>query len=218
MSTRFSRGARKAETREALLRAAARLFATDGIDSTSLERIASELGLTKGAVYAHFGSKKELVSTVLDAFEGDPLLLQMRSPYFDETRPFEERMGEVARLGAQLVGTGVYGLSSMEAVLLDVESVLYALRDRDPEVIASTRRAFDEWGARIDGVQAARKEPLPIPGATLRLLLYNVFRGLVIAHAQSPELVPPEVFEDAFTKVAEALVGSKPKTRRAVKS
>lgn len=204
MSSRFSRDARKAETRAALLEAAASLFATNGIEGTSLERIAAELGLTKGAVYAHFASKKELVSAVLEAFESDPALEQMRSHYVDETRPFEDRMREVGRTGAALAGQGVFGLSGLESVLLDLESVLYTLRNRDPEMLASTRRAFEAWGARIDEVQDQRGEPLALPGATLRLLLYNLFRGLLLAYAQNPEL-PPSLFEDAYTGIAREL-------------
>jgi len=205
VTSRLSRDARKAETRVALLRAAASLFATDGIEATSLDRIAAELGLTKGAVYAHFTSKKELVSAVMEAFESDPALTQMRSHYFDETRTFEERMREVARTGAELAEDGVFGLSGLEAVLLDLESVLYALRDRDPKILASTRQIFETWGANIDEVQAARGEPLALPGSTLRLLLYNVFRGLLLAHAQSPDLIPRSVFENVYTELARAL-------------
>jgi AcrR family transcriptional regulator len=205
MTSRFSREARKAETREALLQAAASLFATDGIEGTSLERIAAELGLTKGAVYAHFTSKKELVSAVLEAFENDPALTQMRSHYFDETRPFEERMRDVARAGSEMLDEGVFGLSGLESVLLDLESVLYALRNRDPKILASTGRMFETWGANIDEVQAARGEPLALSGSTLRLLLYNIFRGLLLAHAQSPDLVSRGVFEDTYADLASAL-------------
>jgi AcrR family transcriptional regulator len=205
MTSRFSRDARKAETRAALLHAAGSLFATNGIEGTSLERIAAELGLTKGAVYAHFTSKKELVSAVLEAFENDPALEQMRSHYFDETRPFEDRMREVGRTGATLADQGVFGLSGLESVLLDLESVLYALRNRDPEILASTRRTFEAWGARIDEVQDRRSEPLALPGATLRLLLYNLFRGLLLAHAQNPDLLLPGMFEDAYTDLARTL-------------
>jgi AcrR family transcriptional regulator len=214
MTSRLSRDARKAETRDALLHAGASLFARDGIDATSLERIAVELGLTKGAIYAHFASKKELVAAVLEAFENDPALLTMRAAYIDETKPFGERMRDVGRAGAELLADGVFGLSGLESILLDLESLLYSLRNRDIDVIDGTRHLIETWGAQIDEVQAARGEPLAMPGATLRLLLYSVFRGLAQAHVQDRELVTRQLFEDVFAKLAAALATDAPPSRR----
>jgi AcrR family transcriptional regulator len=205
MAGGLTRDARKAETRDALLRAAARLFAREGIEATSLERIAAEHGLSKGAVYAHFASKKELVAAVLDAFESDPALEPLRSAYADDTRPFAARMRDVGRIGAELTERGIFGLSGVESVLLDLESVLYALRNRDPAVAGSAQELIEASGEEMDEAQRARGEPLARPGVELRLLLYNLFRGLMLAHAQSPEVVTGEGFEDAFTTVATAL-------------
>lgn len=47
--------------REALLRAASRLFNQKGIDATSLEDIASSVGATKRAILHYFGDKQRLV-------------------------------------------------------------------------------------------------------------------------------------------------------------
>jgi AcrR family transcriptional regulator len=52
-------------TRERLLDAAERLFAEEGIRSTSLRRIIREAGANLAAVHYHFGSKAELVVEVL---------------------------------------------------------------------------------------------------------------------------------------------------------
>ena len=46
------------------------LFATRGIDATSLQMIADALGITKGAVYYHFKTKHEIVLAVCaDSFD-----------------------------------------------------------------------------------------------------------------------------------------------------
>ena len=46
------------------------LFATHGIDATSLQMIADALGITKGAVYYHFKTKHEIVLAVCaDSFD-----------------------------------------------------------------------------------------------------------------------------------------------------
>jgi len=58
---------RRARTRAALLRAAALAFANRGYDGASIEAIAASVGLSKGAVYAHFPSKLELYLDVVTA-------------------------------------------------------------------------------------------------------------------------------------------------------
>ena len=47
-------------------------------------------------------------------------------------------------------------------------------------------------------------EPLALAGNTLRLLLYNVFRGLLIATCRAPTS-SPRAFEDTFTELATTL-------------
>jgi AcrR family transcriptional regulator len=62
-------GKQNAERREAsidlLLRAALRLFVSQGYRSTNLEQISSAAGLSKGAVYFYFGSKETVLVEVL---------------------------------------------------------------------------------------------------------------------------------------------------------
>ena len=60
-------GVTAAETRERLLRAAADMFAERGYDGTRVADIAAAAGLSNGAMYAHFGSKAELLVGALHA-------------------------------------------------------------------------------------------------------------------------------------------------------
>lgn len=57
---------RRARTRAILVRAAAAAFAARGYDGASIDTIAASVGLSKGAVYAHFPSKLELYFGVVD--------------------------------------------------------------------------------------------------------------------------------------------------------
>jgi AcrR family transcriptional regulator len=64
-----------AETaRERLLSAAGRLFGTQGINSTGIDRIIAEAGVAKASLYGNFSGKDELVEaylqTRLDAWRG----------------------------------------------------------------------------------------------------------------------------------------------------
>jgi AcrR family transcriptional regulator len=52
-------------TRAAVQRAARDLFATHGYPAVGLERVAATAGVTRGAVYHHFGSKRGLFAAVL---------------------------------------------------------------------------------------------------------------------------------------------------------
>jgi AcrR family transcriptional regulator len=47
-------------SRQAILATAARLASTHGIDRLSIGDLATEVGMSKSGLYAHFGSKEEL--------------------------------------------------------------------------------------------------------------------------------------------------------------
>ncbi|GAA1579465.1 TetR/AcrR family transcriptional regulator [Kribbella hippodromi] len=53
------------QTRRAVLRRSVDLASVDGLEGLSIGRLASELGISKSGVFAHFGSKEELqLSTI----------------------------------------------------------------------------------------------------------------------------------------------------------
>jgi AcrR family transcriptional regulator len=60
---RLLRGER---TRQAILSHAARLASAEGLEAVSLQRLASDLGISKSGLFAHFGSKEELQLATVD--------------------------------------------------------------------------------------------------------------------------------------------------------
>ena len=60
------RAARKSESRERILEAAARLVREEGIEGTGVDRSMRAAGLTAGAFYAHFQSKSQLLSLAFE--------------------------------------------------------------------------------------------------------------------------------------------------------
>jgi TetR/AcrR family transcriptional regulator, transcriptional repressor for nem operon len=62
---RYEKG-HKDETRQRILDVAARQFRERGVSAAGLAGIMTEAGLTNGAFYVHFGSKEDLIRTVLD--------------------------------------------------------------------------------------------------------------------------------------------------------
>src|SRR5690349_11330069 len=66
------RGAQAQSTREAVIAAAARLFAEDGYAATSIDAIAAAAGVSRATVFASVGGKAKLLKTALDvAIVGD---------------------------------------------------------------------------------------------------------------------------------------------------
>ncbi|MFB9123478.1 TetR/AcrR family transcriptional regulator [Paraburkholderia dipogonis] len=55
-----------ADTRETLLRLAARSFATQGYAATTMRSIADQAGIEAASIYYHFSSKEELVDVVME--------------------------------------------------------------------------------------------------------------------------------------------------------
>jgi AcrR family transcriptional regulator len=60
----MSAGTVATDTRTRLLDTALKLFADRGVEATSLQMIADELGVTKAAVYYHFKTKDEIVEAI----------------------------------------------------------------------------------------------------------------------------------------------------------
>ena len=63
---RYDKG-HKAATRQRILDVAAGRFRDEGIAAVGLAGVMTDAGLTNGAFYAHFASKEDLVTEVLDA-------------------------------------------------------------------------------------------------------------------------------------------------------
>ena len=58
-----------ARTRAAILRTAAALATTDGLEGLSIGNLAAAIGLSKSGLYAHFGSKQDLQLATVEAAE-----------------------------------------------------------------------------------------------------------------------------------------------------
>ncbi len=60
-------------TRDALLETARELFGKQGFAAVGIEQIAARAGVTTGALYHHFGSKRGLFRAVFDALEAESM-------------------------------------------------------------------------------------------------------------------------------------------------
>lgn len=60
-----------AETRKKLIEVARRTFAEYGYADTSMDKLTAEAGLTRGALYHHFGDKRGLFAAVVDQIDSE---------------------------------------------------------------------------------------------------------------------------------------------------
>ena len=102
----------KAETREALIDAAAAEFGTRGLDAPSLDAICARAGFTRGAFYVHFRDREELVAAVMQRALGgflDAIIATGEEAHDLErtVRRFEDAVAGIV----QLRGTRSRGIS-----------------------------------------------------------------------------------------------------------
>jgi AcrR family transcriptional regulator len=126
-------GVTSAETRARLLRAAADVFAARGYDGTRVADIAVAAGVSNGALYAHFGSKAELLVASLRAHGGRVLADLLAA---DPGRP----VGDLLLQAGRCLPT-----QRDDRRYLAVEALLAARRDED---VAEPMREYTSERAR----------------------------------------------------------------------
>jgi AcrR family transcriptional regulator len=72
--------------RQEMVSAAARVFARQGYDSTTMQDLAASMGLATGALYHYFGSKEQLLIEICDQLM-EPLLQRARELMLGEDPP-----------------------------------------------------------------------------------------------------------------------------------
>ena len=92
---------RRAATRAALVAAARELFADRGFAGAGREEIVERAGVTRGAMYHHFGSKEELFRAVYEQIEEELTAAVIRAAVAAGPAPMEQlRAGSLAFLDA----------------------------------------------------------------------------------------------------------------------
>jgi AcrR family transcriptional regulator len=184
----MTRAERRAQTRSALLDAAARVFVERGFGGASVEAIAAEAGYTRGAFYSNFASKEELFAALL------------------QERGFELARG-VAREGAGLtpaeIGTRAAAVHSDTAdwlIRLFLEVLAHAGRNEDTRRLAAgfwsgTREIGAEQVARQ--YAAADREP-PADPREIASAFIALDIGLTLQRYVDPDALPLDAYPRLF--------------------
>jgi AcrR family transcriptional regulator len=192
---RLTREESKARTREQLLAAAGKLFERNGFAATSLEQVAEEAGVTKGAVYAHFADKVDLFLSFVDAHRvvmPPNLTTDGSATLEDDLRRFGRGVAEQLPNDPR---TAAFGLE------------LKAFALRDPRARRESARAIRDVLGQIlvsEGAEppdGGRFSPTDLP-LQLSVIAQALITGLTEIRAFDPDLVPDETFELAFSLLA----------------
>ena len=125
-------------TRRAILNAAAKLFVEPGYAATPLTAIAAEAGVAIQTVYKIFGSKKVLLSALVDvtvAGDDEPVPLAERE-FVADIQALPDARAKLARYAAHLADTHARHATVMVA--------LAGAATADPDAAAIWRKNLDE--------------------------------------------------------------------------
>ena len=180
MAERLTPERRKELTRDALVDAAATLFARKGFVAASLDEIAETAGFSRGAIHFHFDSKDDLFVAVLERYHDRLLAASVARALADDAFP-----GDPATTAA--AWKEIHDEGGGDHVLLNLEFRTYALRN--PSFARRAAKLEAEAGAATAEVLAQRAEThglrwtMPIEQVTE--LLYATSGGLLERDAVS---------------------------------
>ncbi|WP_091614742.1 TetR/AcrR family transcriptional regulator [Micromonospora mirobrigensis] len=183
MAVRLTRAQKQQQTREQLLAAAEALFAERGIHRTSLDDVAAEAGLSKGAVYANFDSKSGLLLALLQRLNdaGDQCEDGQRAT---DPQAWQRRLGESFE-------ANVATAESRRFTMAFAEFWLYGMRNAEAGRVLSDAL---EAGRRANAAEASAKANRDVPTDRLAALVMALDIGIGLQHLIDPERVPAELF------------------------
>lgn len=187
----LTRVQRKQQTRDRLLEAAREVFLCHGYHAASLDQVAEQAGLTKGAVYSNFAGK-------------DDLFLAVHARRVHERVQEVEAVGRdgglegIGRANARLLTARRAGEPEWGALLL--EFTAYALRRPDVRrrFIKEHRKLIDAIAGSIDAAAARGANVLPLPARTLALAAVAIGTGCRSECELDPDGSPSNLTESAM--------------------
>lgn len=213
MAVRLTREQSAARTRARLLSAAQRVFFERGFHGASLEAVAEEAGLTKGAVYSRFESKADLFLAFQEERNAQTILRLGR--LFEELGAGDRPVDVVIDYWRQKLLH-----DPPEYTLLVIE--FWASACRDPDV----HRRFSDQHERVisgvaehlEGAAARLGVTLPLPALELVRLSTGIAHGLALEQLMHREKIDARMIELAFMPIHELSVRADSAARRTARS
>ncbi len=210
---RMTRDQQRQQNRVLLLEAAERIFATHGVEGASLDDVALEAGLTKGAVYSNFRNKGELILEVIRHRQTSSQEAQDFHAILDQTTDDRKRLE--AWCDAWIMTAKSGERASYARLLFDF--IPYALRDEQ----LTTR--FLEFISPADDI-SDDASPFPSDSAFARVPIGDQFRiltaldlGLSALGLFEPGNVKPELYKTVVLSLADTLYDATAESEQAEK-
>jgi AcrR family transcriptional regulator len=184
---RLTREEKKARTRAQLIDAAATVFARRGYVAASLDEVAEEAGLTKGAVYSNFESKEDLFLAVIDERLNEPM--RHGAEIIDSSMGTSE---DHAMAGARVFVDTVE--QEREVFLLALEFNIHVARH--PELAAKFAARNREQLARVAELirdHTREDAPLPLPADQMAIAVEALSQGIALQKLADPDSVPDDL-------------------------
>src|SRR5438067_4356575 len=184
---RMSRKESKAYTRERLLDAARRVFASNGFHGASVEEIASTAGFSTGALYSNFDGKEDL------------FLVLMEREIEEHAREIADAVARRASVAERATGGARVWMAMIERepelLLLFMEFWAYGVRDPQvrPKVAARFARMRQLLTALIADSARELDLELEVPAEQLAVAIDALADGIARQKLADPDAVPDEL-------------------------
>ena len=187
---RRPKGDKRERTRARLLEAARELIREKGYARTTLQDVAQRAGMMSGAIYGNFKNRDELFISLADA-------------YWAPIRPRVKAGATFADVMHALAAATLAALPDRQkAAVGRLTGMAYTLtqddlRARVREITTQSYAFGASWlRAAID------ERELPMSPEHLVRVIHALTEGLVFQRLLTPELVPDQVFYEAFAALA----------------
>jgi AcrR family transcriptional regulator len=183
---RLTREEKKARTRAQLIGAAATVFARHGYVTASLDEVAEEAGLTKGAVYSNFASKEELFQAVIDDRLNEPMF--QVADIVDTAATFEQQAMEGARRYGEVIE------KQRDLFLLALEYDIYCARHPEFGGGAASERDRLSHVADLIAEQAEKNGiRLPLSPDEMATVITALSQGMGLQRLHDPDRVSDDL-------------------------
>jgi AcrR family transcriptional regulator len=184
---------RREDVRAQILEAAVEVFYREGYGAASIQKIATEAGFTKGAIYSNFESKQALFGAIMRA-----RFSEVSSAVLAGIEPSDGGWHEAVDQAARLLSRHIATLGTLHALV--IEFALQASRDPDArEVYLELRRA-----QRVE-LSAALRERAASFGLSedsdydqVATTILALISGLTLERIVDPELSTESIIRDTL--------------------
>lgn len=190
-------GTANADTKTRILEAAARVFAEQGYAGTTLDDVAADAGMTKGAVYWHFAGKSDLYLALCEKS-----MDQQLQGFPKEAESMLGGSDPQGALGAWLSAQLAACAGDRDKPMLFFE---FIASSRDPAIRDQLRRTFagiyEQTGAAIREIQDRGLLAKDVDPAALAVLFNAMVNGLVMSWLIDPDSVPLNQFAPDLSRI-----------------